>query len=351
MNLLIGKLYDRMRINNNYKEYKMKAVTGEDLNLENDYNFLILCNNFIVDILKCADLNEWSSEKIDIKEKDKNRFDSQKYDLFYWRDHGYATVINKSLYKHIIFSLVADYNRYIFDAIDCATKYHFGPAFTLLRKPFKDNLLLIEMFYTKGHKFVADFLNKPIKEFAIDNISKEEKMKILKKCHRKLKFLTAKKMYDLRYSKNSKESLEKIWNKTLHIITNYKDYATENGNLNIVFATDDEVEEHIVYFYKVCCSMQLYVVQLLLNILRDENLISEELFNKNMSNLYFSFSCTLDGDIPNEIANSLVVKCSHCEHEFQITKEMIIDNNKNKTFIYKCNQCKKATIINGFLAN
>ena len=33
----------------------MKAVNGDELDLENDYNFLMLCNDFIVDILKCAD--------------------------------------------------------------------------------------------------------------------------------------------------------------------------------------------------------------------------------------------------------------------------------------------------------
>ena len=190
----------------------MKAVNGEELDLENDYNFLMLCNDFIVDILKCADKYQWSSEKIDIKEKDIKKFNSSKYDIFYFREHGYATVINRSLYKHIVFSLVADYNTYVFDAINCALRYHFGTAFTLLRKPFKDDLLLLEMIYVKGYRFVPEFLNKPIKNFSIDKITKEEKKKILRKCCKKINFFTGKRMYDLRYEKSSKESLEKIWN-------------------------------------------------------------------------------------------------------------------------------------------
>lgn len=329
----------------------MKATNGEKIDIEQDYNFLILCNNIIVDILKYATEHNWSSEKIDIKERDKNKFNSSKYDLFYWRTHGYARVINRSLYKHMIFSIVSDYNKYVFDAIDCASKYHFGPAFTLLRKPFKDDLLLLEMLYTKGHRFIPYFLNNPIQELAIDKIAKNPKRlkNILRKSCKKLNFFTGAKMYNLRYSKKSKESLEKIWNKTSHIITNHKSYATENGNLNIIFATDEIVEEHIVYFYKVCCSIQLYFVQLLLRILKDENLISEEIYNKNIINLYFAFSCTLDEDIPKEIARALIVKCESCGNQFQITKEIIKDNNKNKTFNYRCSKCQKVTLINGFV--
>lgn len=327
----------------------MKAVNGEDLDLENDYNFLMLCNDFIVDILQYADKNKWSSEKIDIKEKDIKKFNSSKYDLFYFRNHGYATVINKSLYKHMIFSLVADYNNYVFDAINCALRYHFGTAFTLLRKPFKDNLLLLEMIYIKGHRFVPDFLNKPIDEFSIDKISKDEKMRILRKCCKKINFFTAKRMYDLRYSKKSKESLEKIWNKTSHIITNAKDYATENGNLNIIFATPDIVEENLVYFYKVTCSVQLYFVTLLLNILKDEELISQESYINNMVNLYFSFSCTLDNGLSKEHMEALPLKCNHCGSIIKITKEMVDKNHKNKTFNYKCDNCKKTSTVSGFI--
>ena len=249
----------------------------------------------------------------------------------------------------IIFSLVADYNSYIYDAINCAKRYHFGTAFTLLRKPLKDDLLLIEMIYIKGYSFVPRFLNKSINTFAIDKISKEEKMKILRKCCKKINMFTAKRMYDLRYSKKSKGSLEKIWNKTSHIITTANEYATENGNLNIIFANKDTVEENLVYFYKVCCSIQLYFVTLLLNFLKDENLISEEAYNKNMVNLYFSCSCTFDDEILKEIIKELVTKCDYCDSLIEITEDVIANNNKNKTFSIKCEKCNKINNIKGFI--
>lgn len=184
----------------------MKKIKKKKLNIQIDYNFLMFCNDFIVDILNCADKLNWNSEKIKLKNEDKNKAKLHKYDLFYFREHGYANVINKTLYKHMIFSLVSDYNIYMYDAIECASKQHFGTSFTLLRKPLKDDLLLIEMLYVKGYRFIPKFLKQSVKQFAIDKIKPDEKKKILRKCCKKINFFTGKRLYD-RDSKNFKTTL------------------------------------------------------------------------------------------------------------------------------------------------
>lgn len=210
-------------------------MNKNNTNIKVDHNFLIVCNNYIVSILKMAEKNKWSSIPINIKEKDKIKLKKCDNEIEYLRKHGYAKVVNKLLYRHMLFSLISDYNLYIYDAISCASKKHFGTAFTLLRKPLKDDLLLIELFYTKGYRAISNFLKEPIENFAIDRISEEDKKKILRKCCRKINFSTGKRMYDLRYSKKSKEGLEKIWNKTSHIITTCKNYKTSNRKFKYCF--------------------------------------------------------------------------------------------------------------------
>ena len=56
----------------------------------------MFCNDFTVDVLNCADKLNWSSEKIKLKNEDKNNTKFHKYDLFYFREHGYVNVINKT---------------------------------------------------------------------------------------------------------------------------------------------------------------------------------------------------------------------------------------------------------------
>lgn len=321
----------------------------KDNNIDADYNFLMVCNNYIVSILEEADKRKWSSENIKFKDKDKGKVNSNKYDIFYFRNNGYANIINKSLYKHIIFSLVSDYNLYVSDAIESARKNHFGPAFALLRKPLKDDLLLIEMFYVKGHRFVGKFLNSSIENYSIDKIDVEKKKIIMRKCCKQINFFTSKRLYDLRYNRNSKVSLEKIWEKSIHIITNNKAYATEDGNLNIIFATSDIVEENITYFFKVVTSIQLYFVTLLLNILKEEKLISEDEFTLNLTQIYFAYSCTLKEKIPKECLKELSFKCTKCNKAIFSTEQQIKENYKNNRFEYCCSNCKKRYVIDKFV--
>lgn len=326
----------------------MRAANGEDFDIENDYNFLMFCNDFTVKILQTADKNKWSAQHIRIKEKDQEKFMLGKYDLIYWRNHGYARDINESLYRHMIFSLISDYNKYVYDAILCARRYHFGPAFTLLRKPFKDNLLFLEMMYINHYNFIPKFLNNSIDNFAIDKISEPEKKNILKRCCRKTGYLNDDRLYDLRYDKKSRESLEKIWNKTSHLITSYKEYATENGNLNIIFADDKIVQEHLVYFYNVCVSVQYYFLYLVLSILKDESLISDDEYLVNFNNLHFACACTFSIESINKISEPIQLRCQHCGYDNSITKEIIIENINNKTCSFVCKKCEELNSVESF---
>lgn len=314
-----------------------------------DYNFLMLCNNYIVSILEQADLKKWSEEKMDFKDKDKKKLESNKYDIFYFRNHGYATVINKSLYKHIIFSLISDYNIYVKDAIDCCLKGHFSVAYTLLRKPFKDDLFMIELFYVSGYRIISKFANSSIENFRIESYSENEKKKVLRKVCKKINFFTAKKLYDLRYSSNSYEGLEKFWNKAIHIVTSRKNYKTEDANFNMIFYDDNIVAEQITYIYKVLCSIQLYFIVLISNILLEEQLITENEYNFNINNLFYAFCITLDNyNLTPEQKDSLIYVCKYCGCQNIFNNEQFMNNYNKGIFKRKCDKCNRTYEIKKF---
>ena len=321
-----------------------------DKDFINDYNFLMVCNDYIVSILQEADERGWANIKLEFKEKDIKKRDSNKYDIFYFRNHGYASVINQSLYRHIIFSLISDYNIYIEDVIECCKRNHFSTAYTLLRKPFKDDLFMIEWFYSSGYRMVAKFVNNPIEEFEIEKISKDKKKRIIRKVCKKIDFFTAKKMYDLRYSKESYESLEKLWNKSIHIITSRKEYKTKDSNLNMIFYSDKEVKENITYIYKVLCSVQLYFVVLISNILLDEGLILLDDYNYNINNIFILFFSILsDADLSKEQLNALIYKCKNCQNNNSFNRERLFLNPTTNQFEIICDKCKKRAPIKKFI--
>ncbi len=52
-------------------------------------------------------------------------------------------------------------------------------AYSLLRKPLKDNLYFLELLEYNGIEFMYEFLEKPIDEFSVDKINADEKEHLL----------------------------------------------------------------------------------------------------------------------------------------------------------------------------
>lgn len=53
-------------------------------------------------------------------------------------------ILNEAYYRHIFFSLVADFCSYMLESINCAAKMKVAVSYALLRKPLKDTLGYIE---------------------------------------------------------------------------------------------------------------------------------------------------------------------------------------------------------------
>lgn len=318
------------------------------------YNFLMLCNNILVSILKHADTNKckWKSTKVNVKDKDLKKWQSGDYSIEYFRTHGYALQINKGYYKHFVFSVLSDYVSYVYDAILCAAEMHPNQAYTLLRKPLKDNLLLLELAFTGKNRFISQFLNKEIGKFAIDRISVEEKRKIIERASKKINSLiSAKIIFDFRYSKKSETGLERIWNKTSHIITTCKDYQTTNGTLNMIFNDDDNIREYVNYFFIIMPYIQYYVMRLTFCFLKEEELISELEFLQNDAILLINLNNVIE--FPKELYYDLIgnfsLLCPLCNNMIGLLKNKEIQTEISNAFYYKCPKCNKNINLDKFL--
>lgn len=177
----------------------MKKLYLEDDELRN-HNYLILCHNIMLSVLKRADRKDWHSFKIDLKEEDKSEWNN--HDIEYWRLHGYQEVISKMYYQHTFFSLWADYLSYTYEAVMAAYKMKYSIAYSLLRKPLKDNLFFLELLELRGIDFINKFLKNPIECFAVDKIPKDEKIKVICSVSKDIgNLINGDLIYDIRYSK------------------------------------------------------------------------------------------------------------------------------------------------------
>lgn len=137
------------------------------------YNYLILCHNIMLSLVKRANRKDWHSIKITLKDGDKELL--EQYDIEYLRLHGYKEEISSLYYRRMFFSVWADYLDYTYEANIAASKMKASIAYSLLRKPLKDNLYFLEVLENRGVEFIYEFLEKSIDKFSIDKIDEETK--------------------------------------------------------------------------------------------------------------------------------------------------------------------------------
>mgnify|MGYP000231479290 CR=1 FL=1 len=95
-----------------------------------NYNYFIMCHNLMLSLVKRANRHDWHSFKINIREEDREKW--EKYDIEYWRLHGYKKEISQMYYQHTFFSLWSDYLDYTYEANMAASKMKASIAYSLL---------------------------------------------------------------------------------------------------------------------------------------------------------------------------------------------------------------------------
>lgn len=316
-------------------------LNGKELE---SYNYIIMCNNIMLSLVKRANRSDWNSVKIKFKENDKN--DLKKYDVEYLRLNGYRKEINKMYYQHMFFSILSDYLDYTYEANTAASKMKISIAYSLLRRPLKDNLYFLEILENKGIEFMDDFLERPIEEFSIDKIYSEEKRNVINNVAKEV-FSEAygEFLYNVRYSKKEEIGLERIWNKTQHIITNCKYYKTEDGNLNMIFNDDKNIKDFVTYFYNIMPTICTYVLKLTLKILQNLGLINEieyEINNIIITNRYLKFSKVGENIKLDKFLDETFLICPRCYKE-------INDKDILNRWHLICPYCKKRINLDRFL--
>ena len=160
--------------------------------------------------------------------------------------------IESVLTKHILLSIVTDFVNFVFESLSCAKKCKSTVAYALLRKPFTDELLLLEQLLGDRNDFINKFfhIGEP-KNYdpSSYNIPKKE---IIEKALEKIGmnyFYSSEFIYELRYDKTFVRGINGISNKALHIVTRDKNYRTTEQNFNFIFSGQDEIFSQLKNYY------------------------------------------------------------------------------------------------------
>jgi len=187
-------------------------------------------------------------------------------DILEWlSSNGYEDEFKSIVIKQVLIATISDYCHYVYEALKCSEKSKLAITYTLLRKPLKDNLLLFEWIMTNRNEFLENF-QKDSNCYAIDKIDSAKKKIFIGCSVNKINYsetFNADFIYNIRYSKKTNYSLERLWNIANHIVTTSKYYKTESLNLNFVFSGADSKESQWNYLYSVLPYLLFYTVEVI----------------------------------------------------------------------------------------
>ncbi|MBA2499573.1 MAG: hypothetical protein H0V30_07595 [Chitinophagaceae bacterium] len=166
---------------------------------------------------------------------------------------------NEIITSNILNAVIADTCQFLQIALFASLQQRLTVTFSLIRKPFVYNLLIILRLY-----LTSDFLEKFNKEdnFDTTGLTQEDIIELLNATESLLssKSIKASDVYDFVFNPALSDSLVNMSNKALHpSTTRNKNNKTEIQNINFVFSTKDSIMTQWYYLYMRLPFLLLYL--------------------------------------------------------------------------------------------
>lgn len=257
-----------------------------------------------------------------------------------------------TLTKHISLSILSDFANFVYESLSCAKKGKISVAYSLLRKPFTDELLLLEQLLSNKEDFIQKFFYNGDPEHydpASRNIRRNKKEKeIIENAVQKLtldSFLSPEIIYSVRYDKSFANGINGMTNKALHIVTTDNNYKTLNQNLNFIFSSGpgyyEKHCEHFFYFVPILLIYSAAIAdELLFQYLPEEEHKIEKVLRSFKRLVAYSFLHDKGNEtLLDALSQTLQYKCEDCNRNKDIDKadyELFL-----RTGLFVCDKCFK----------
>lgn len=280
-----------------------------------------------------------------IKFKNEQEFESVQMlhegsDLYQWlQENGHQDVIKDMNYKQIFVALLSDSCHFIYEALQCSRKGKLTVSYNLLRKPFKENLFILEWLLADPNELLESFSSADKQKLNIDRFPETRKIEIIKKAISKTRYgnwIDAQFIHDLRYKKDEHYTFENVWHKAVHLTTTHRAVSTEPENFNFVFSGKEARYSQWQQIYTVLPILLKHfseVVHALLSTISDSDFVIDLLrsdigfihlhkIDKSQDSLQFDF----ERDIGKEFLSFLDFnspKCEKCNKEIVVKDEIL----------------------------
>lgn len=243
--------------------------------------------------------------------------------------------------------------------MSCAQRGKVTVAYSLLRKPIRDNLLYLEWLLDNCEEFYNTFMTRSVEEYDVASFKNFDKLRIQKivnsACKKTYMGETLNKdniVFTLRFNNKEQIGLQRIWNQSMHLITTSPNYLTERGNLNFIFTDNENWNEYWDYYYLVMPQLITYSLEICEALFISITAVTELelLFNRSVRYAKYSkISPDLDSakkiekepykilDLGKETSTNIFLTCDYCNQRVLINHELM--NEIIHNWSIKCTEC------------
>jgi hypothetical protein len=191
--------------------------------------------------------------KFDIESEEDRKLLASGIHIFdFLNKSGRGDLERRAVINQMCNALYSDMLHFIYEGLRALEKRKYSVAFSLLRKPFKEGMLLAAMmcadevaFFDKLKFDAKNLLNKrDLNELGTKGIFEAA----LTKC-RGSSLLKADPIYDTAFNRGNPHGLAGLFDKATHLVTEYSKIQTENYNINFIFKNplDNDIFEGNTY--------------------------------------------------------------------------------------------------------
>ncbi len=248
------------------------------------------------------------------------------------------------LLSHLVLRLVGDMLNFLYEAFNAFEKRKFAVGWSLLRKPFKENLLFLSWILANEDEFIEKFESDNYK--TLNNIKKEKQIEIFDAAINKIpnsNAFGAELLWDHIYSKNHSSGFEPTWQRATHLITSQGDLLkTEDYSINFIFDNPNS-NHHYELLYGRLPYVMIYLSSIAFECFNRILKMNERTYSHmaiiSMGCYEALFMNTRHPALINSLNKSFkpFLKCIHCAQDIRI-------NKKNAPAMYirdqlECDKC------------
>jgi hypothetical protein len=252
--------------------------------------------------------------------------------------------------SHLVLALTSDLLHFIYEALSCFEKRKFSVGFSLLRKPFKENLLFLAWILGDTDDFIARFESNNSK--TLGGTLEAQRLDIFDKAIKRLptsEAFSPELIHELIFSKTNADGFEPVWQRASHLVTSQGALLkTDDYEINFIF--NDPASDHLYeILYRRLPYVMLFAMQVVLEAFALVLKANEKTVNHLMistmgcyESLFLSGSKQHIASLVNKSFKSFL-KCIHCKEPFRINRK-----NAPSVYLHEVVLCTKCGLNSDF---